>query len=87
MLKFVLVRLGIFAGILAIFLLLGFDPYFSTAVAAMLGLSISLLFFNKQRGDVSEALYNWTQRRADRDTSAEDSAEDTQLDDQAGPKA
>lgn len=81
LLKFVLVRLALFVGILAVMLLLQFDPFFSAVVAAVLALSISLLFFSKQRNAASTAVYEWTQRRGDKDSAAEDaSAEDSAVD-------
>lgn len=73
MLKFALIRLGLFAGILVIMLLLKFDPYFSAIVAAVLGLAISLIFFNKHRGQLSESIYNAINaRKKTDDESAED---------------
>ncbi|MEY3537463.1 MAG: hypothetical protein RL645_277 [Actinomycetota bacterium] len=77
LLKFVLVRLALFVGILAAMLLLQFDPFFSAVVAAVLALSISLIFFGKQRDAASTAVYEWTKRKGDKDSAAEDaSAED-----------
>ena len=72
LLKFVLVRLGLFAGIFTLMLLLHFEPFFSAVVAAVLGLSISLIFFGKQRDAASTSVYEWTKRRGDRDSAAED---------------
>ncbi|MEN9606835.1 MAG: hypothetical protein RL605_663 [Actinomycetota bacterium] len=84
MLKFVLVRLGVFALIFAIMLVLQFDPFFAAVVAAVLGLAISLIFFNKQRNQVSEAVYEWTKRKGDKDSAAEDAtAEDAATDEAA----
>jgi MFS superfamily sulfate permease-like transporter len=73
-LKFALIRLGLFAGILAIMLMLKFDPYFSALIAAVLGLAISLIFFNKHRGQLSESIYNAINNRK---SSADESAEDS----------
>jgi hypothetical protein len=42
-----------------------------------LALSISLIFFGKQRDAASTAVYEWTKRKGDKDSAAEDaSAED-----------
>jgi uncharacterized membrane protein len=71
-LNYVLIRLGLFIGILAIMLILGFDPFFSALIAAMLSLAISLVFFNKHRNALSEAVYNRLQKKSDADTEAED---------------
>lgn len=75
LLKFVLVRLGLFVGIFAAMMLLQFDPFFSAMVAAVLALSISLIFFGKQRDEASTAVYEWTKRRGDKDSAAEDSTD------------
>jgi cell division protein FtsL len=66
------VRVGIFAGILAIMLLLQFDAFFAALIAAVLSLAISILFLGKQRSAVSEAIYKARQIKGDKDTEAED---------------
>lgn len=87
-LNYVLIRLGLFIGILALFLLLGFDPYFSALVSAMLSLAISLVFFNKHRDSLSEAIYNKMQKKSDADTEVEDAAvEDAAVEDEADAAA
>ena len=53
-------------------LLLQFDPFFAALIAAMVSLAISLVFFNKQRSAVSEAIYKMTQKKGDKDTAVED---------------
>jgi hypothetical protein len=59
-LNYILIRLGLFVAILAIMLAVGFDPFFAALVAAAVSLSISLIFFSKQRNAVSEAIYKRT---------------------------
>lgn len=54
--------------ILTVFLVLQFDPFYSTFVAAVLALAISLIFFNKQRDEVSKSIYE--KRHADRDADS-----------------
>ncbi|MFM5968226.1 MAG: DUF4229 domain-containing protein [Micrococcales bacterium] len=77
-LKFVLIRLGLFIAAFSVMYAIGIDPFFSALYAAVIGLAVSLLFFNKQRAEVSAAIERWVQRKSDRDTAAEDStAEDT----------
>ena len=56
-LNYVLIRVGLFVGILVIMILLNFDKFFSALIAAVLSLAISLIFFSKQRERVSEAVY------------------------------
>lgn len=77
MFKYALLRLAIFVGILAVFLLLRFDPYFSTIVAASLALAISLLFLDKQRNAASSSLYKRVHGDdRDKDSIVEDEALD-----------
>jgi hypothetical protein len=56
-LNYILIRVGLFVGILVIMILLNFDKFFSALIAAALSLAISLIFFTKQRDRVSEAVY------------------------------
>ena len=70
--RYLTVRIGLFVAILAVLLLLGFDPFYSAVIAAVISLAISLIFFGKQRAAVSEAIYNFSKKKADKDTNAED---------------
>jgi|LakMenE01Jun11ns_1017448.scaffolds.fasta_scaffold6660061_1 hypothetical protein len=54
---FIAARLGIFAGFLAIFLVLGFDWLYSALVSGALALAASLVFLQKQRDKLSEEIY------------------------------
>jgi MFS superfamily sulfate permease-like transporter len=56
-LNYILIRVGLFVGILVIMIMLNFDKFFSALIAAVLSLAISLIFFTKQRERVSEAVY------------------------------
>ena len=56
-LNYILIRVGLFVGILTLMILLNFDKFFSALIAAVLSLAISLIFFSKQRDRVSEAVY------------------------------
>jgi len=56
-LNYILIRVGLFVGILVVMILLNFDKFFSALIAAALSLAISLIFFTKQRERVSEAVY------------------------------
>jgi cell division protein FtsL len=49
--------LGLFAGFLAIFLVLGFDWLYSTLVSGALALAVSLVFLQKQRDELSKEIY------------------------------
>lgn len=70
--RFLLLRLGTFLLILAIMLTLRFDPYFSSIIAAILALSISLIFFSKQRDEVSKSIYESRNKKSDKDSDHED---------------
>jgi hypothetical protein len=54
---FIAARLGLFAGFLAIFLVLGFDWLYSTLVSGALALAVSLVFLQKQRDELSKEIY------------------------------
>ncbi len=54
---FIVARLGLFAGFLAIFLVLGFDWLYSTLVSGALALAVSLVFLQKQRDELSKEIY------------------------------
>ena len=80
-LKFVVIRLGLFIVAFAVCYLITNEPLFSAVVAAVLGLALSLIFFNKQRAEVSEAIERWVQRKSDRDTAVEDMVSDEAAED------
>jgi L-lactate permease len=70
--RFLLLRVGTFVLILAIMLLLRFDPYFSSIISAVLALAISLIFFDKQRDEVSKSIYEARNKKNDNDSDHED---------------
>jgi ABC-type transport system involved in cytochrome c biogenesis permease subunit len=71
-LVYTLLRLGTFVVILAILLAVQFDPFYATFIAAVLALAISLIFFNKQRDEVSKAIYEKRHAERDNDSKTED---------------
>ena len=71
-LAYTLLRLGTFVVILAILLAVQFDPFYATFIAAVLALAISLIFFNKQRDEVSKAIYEKRHAERDNDSKTED---------------
>ena len=71
-LNYILIRLGLFVGVLVILITIGLDKFLSAVFAAMISLAISLIFFTKQRDRVSEAVYNRIKRN---DASGSDDAE------------
>ena len=71
---FIGARLGLFAGFLAIFLVLGFDWLYSTLVSGALALAVSLVFLQKQRDELSKEIYKKfgkDQNSATRDSDAD----------------
>ena len=51
-LNYILIRLGLFVGVLVILIAIGLDKFVSALFAAMISLAISLIFFTKQRDRV-----------------------------------
>jgi hypothetical protein len=71
---FIVARLGLFAGFLAIFLVLGFDWLYSALVSGALALAVSLVFLQKQRDELSKEIYKKfgkDQNSATRDSDAD----------------
>jgi hypothetical protein len=71
-LNYILIRLGLFVGVLVVLIAIGLDKFVSALFAAMISLAISLIFFTKQRDRVSEAVYSRIKRN---DTTGSDDAE------------
>jgi cell division protein FtsL len=69
-----LIRVGTFGVLLVIMLALKFDPFYATFISAVLALAISLIFFNKQRDQVSKAIYEKRHAERDKDSKTEDEA-------------
>ena len=66
--------MGTFGVLLVIMLALKFDPFYATFISAVLALAISLIFFNKQRDEVSKAIYEKRHAERDKDSKTEDEA-------------
>ena len=71
-LNYILIRVGLFVGVLVILIALGQDKFVSALFAAIISLAISLIFFSKQRERVSEAVYKRINKN---DTQGSDDAE------------
>jgi F0F1-type ATP synthase membrane subunit b/b' len=74
---YALIRIGIFAAILTVFLVLRFNPIYATLVAAALAFAISLVFLSKLREEASKSVYQRIKRESaegikDADTETED---------------
>jgi len=75
-LKYSIVRLGLFAVVLGLLLVLRFDPFWATLIAAVVGFCVSYLFFAPLRRKVALDLADRRSRPAklDDDSVAEDEA-------------
>nr|WP_228497931.1 DUF4229 domain-containing protein [Frigoribacterium sp. VKM Ac-1396] len=75
-LKYSIVRLGLFAVVLGVLLVLRFDPLWATLIAAVVGFCVSYLFFAPLRRRVAIDLAERRSRpaRLDDDSAAEDEA-------------
>jgi len=75
-LKYSIVRLGLFALVLGVLLVLRFDPLWATLIAAVVGFCVSYLFFAPLRRRVALDLAERRSRpaRLDDDSAAEDEA-------------
>jgi mannitol-specific phosphotransferase system IIBC component len=60
-------RLGLFFGIFIVLALLGFNPFFSAIIAAVVSFALSLVFLDKQRRAISEKLHKTSSKDADSD--------------------
>lgn len=77
--KYLLVRLGIFAVVLAVLLVFQVNPYISAIVAAVAGFVLAYVFFRGLRNDVAKELAERNSKPAvvkNVDTEAEDEALD-----------
>jgi L-lactate permease len=77
--KYLLVRLGIFAVVLAVLLVVQVNPYISAIIAAVASLVISYIFFRRMRDAVAAELAarnDKPQPIRNADTEAEDAALD-----------
>lgn len=73
LLVYTLARLGIFAAVLSVLLLLNFAPIVAVIFATMLSFSFSLIFLRKQREASSAKIYDAiNQPKKTRDEHAED---------------
>lgn len=73
LLAYTLARIGVFAGILAVLLLLNFNPYLAVIFATMLSFSFSLIFLRKLREASSTKVYeSVTSKKKTVDESHED---------------
>lgn len=64
---YTLTRLGLFFGLFIVMSLLGFNPYFSAIIAAVVSFALSLVFLDNQRQAMSQKLSRSSSKDADSD--------------------
>ena len=69
---YIVARVLVFALPLTILLVLGFNAYYSTGIAAIIGLALSVLLLSRWRSALSEEIYNRVNNRESKATKAED---------------
>ena len=74
---YIVARVLVFALPLSVLLILGFDPYFSTGVAAIVGLALSILFLNRWRSALSTEIFERVNNNRDDSAKSEDAIVDS----------
>ena len=71
-----LLRVGLFAVAFAALLVMQVNPFLAAAIAAVIGLCVTYIFFRRQRDEVTLAFAEWrTSGRADRDGDGDEEDE------------
>ncbi|WP_427870385.1 DUF4229 domain-containing protein [Leucobacter luti] len=73
---YTVVRLMFFAVPFALLYLLGIWPWLAAIFAALIGVSLSVIFLSRPRETASESIYDWRNR----DRTADDIVEDEAVD-------
>jgi len=74
---YIVARVLVFALPLAVLLILGFNPYFSTGVAAIVGLALSILFLSRWRSALSTEIFERVNNKKDEAATTEDAIVDS----------
>ncbi|MGA1836337.1 DUF4229 domain-containing protein [Herbiconiux sp. 11R-BC] len=83
-LVYTLIRLGLFAVVLAVLLLLQITPWLAAVIAALVSLSLSIIFLRKPREEASKTLYQARENRHEaRRPKAATPSEDEDVEDSA----
>ena len=73
---YTVLRLVFFAAPFAVLFLMGIKPWLAAIFAALIGVSLSIIFLSKPREKASESIYDWRNRDRTPDSIAEDEAMD-----------
>lgn len=74
---YIIARVLVFALPLTVLLILGFNPYFSTGVAAIVGLALSILFLSRWRSELSSEIFERVNKKTDDAADTEDAIVDS----------
>lgn len=76
---FVVLRLVFFAVPFAVLYLLNITPWIAAIFAALIGMSLSIIFLSRPKSDVSSSIADWRNRRKTNDEVVEDELLETQV--------
>jgi L-lactate permease len=74
---YIIARVLVFALPLAVLLILNFNPYFATGVAAIVGLALSILFLSRWRSALSAEIFERVNNKKDDAAKSEDAIVDS----------
>lgn len=74
---YIIARVLVFALPLAVLLILNFNPYFATGVAAIVGLALSILFLSRWRSALSSEIFERVNNKKDDAARSEDAIVDS----------
>lgn len=74
---YIIARVLVFALPLAVLLILNFNPYFATGVAAIVGLALSILFLSRWRSALSSEIFERVNNKKDDAAKSEDAIVDS----------
>ncbi|QHO68405.1 DUF4229 domain-containing protein [Marisediminicola antarctica] len=81
-----LLRLGVFAAVLIVLLVLQVEPWIAAVIAAVVGLCVAYIFFRPQREAVARSFWEFrTTAQRDSDSDAENDALDAAATPSASP--
>jgi hypothetical protein len=69
---YITLRILAFALPLAVLLVLGFNPYYSVAIATAIGLAVSILWLSRSREELSKTIYDRFNNPSSADTAEDD---------------
>lgn len=80
---YTLIRLGLFAAVLILLLVLQITPWLAAVIAALISLCISIIFLRKPREEASKTLYEARNNRGQAASRPSTASEDENVEDDA----